>query len=106
MKRNRITALALGVILVVAKWGIDQSTNPVAGPLEGTWEIVSVHREGNADLAQVGARLVFTGNEVRRQAPLMLWTDEALRQTELNIALAPLIYWPVPTAIPHSQYVT
>ena len=109
MTRMRITALVLGAVLLAAKLGIDQSASPVAGPLEGTWQIVSVQREGQNETTHVGSRLVFLGNEVKLQAPLLLWNDEALRQPDLSIASSisssPLIYWPPYTALSSTQYV-
>ena len=35
--------------------------------LDGTWEIISVHRDGEADPVQVGALLTFANGEVRFQ---------------------------------------
>ncbi len=35
--------------------------------LDGTWEIISVHRDGNADPVQVGALLTFANGEVKFQ---------------------------------------
>jgi hypothetical protein len=33
--------------------------------LEGSWEITSVQRDGEPDRLQIGARLIFAGNEVK-----------------------------------------
>jgi hypothetical protein len=35
--------------------------------LDGTWEILSVHRDGEADPVQVGALLTFANGEVTFQ---------------------------------------
>jgi hypothetical protein len=35
--------------------------------LDGTWEILSVHRDGEVDPVQVGSLLTFTNGEVRFQ---------------------------------------
>jgi len=35
--------------------------------LDGTWEILSVHRDGEADPVQVGALLTFANGEVKFQ---------------------------------------
>lgn len=35
--------------------------------LDGTWEIISVHRDGEADPVQVGALLTFANGEVTFQ---------------------------------------
>jgi hypothetical protein len=57
-------------VLFAAAWffgfaGLGDLTNPLApDSLQGTWEILSVYRDGSPDPAQVGARLVFAGDKV------------------------------------------
>lgn len=43
-------------------------TAPDPTRLQGTWEVVSVERDGQPDPVQVGAHLTFAGNEVAFQA--------------------------------------
>ena len=55
--------------------GCDEEKNAYREPptmvaqsnLDGTWEILSVHRDGEADPVQVGALLTFANGEVRFQ---------------------------------------
>jgi hypothetical protein len=35
--------------------------------LDGTWEVISVHRDGKADPVQIGALLTFADGEVKFQ---------------------------------------
>jgi hypothetical protein len=66
MRRSRVTALVLGVLLIAARVASDQTpSNGDAARLQGSWEIVSVQRDGSADLLPVGSTLVFSGDEVR-----------------------------------------
>jgi hypothetical protein len=45
--------------------------------LDGTWEVLSVHRDGELDPFQVGAKLTFTNGEVKLQptAPQLDFSD-------------------------------
>ena len=43
--------------------------------LEGSWEVTSVQRDGEADPMQIGARLTFTGNEVKFQPTVLDFVD-------------------------------
>jgi hypothetical protein len=68
MTRTRITAVVLVAAILACKWSLDKSAgHPIAGPLEGTWEITSVEREGVADRSQIGSHLTFTGSKVTLQ---------------------------------------
>ena len=69
MKRTRITAVVLVAVILASKWGLDQSAaHQITGPLEGTWEITSVQREGVADPRHVSSHLIFTGSGVTLQS--------------------------------------
>jgi hypothetical protein len=46
-----------------------------AQALEGSWEIVSVERDGENDAQQVGARLTFRGNAVTFQPKVVSFGD-------------------------------
>ena len=75
---SRIQLVVLGVALVLLIGC--RSSNPPAGeaeaePLEGSWEVTSVQRDGEPDLLQVGARLTFTGNEVQFQPKAVQFAD-------------------------------
>ena len=65
MPRIRLAALAFAVALLPG--GIAHDKPAFSTDLEriqGTWEIVSVHRAGQPDPLQIGEHLTFSGNEV------------------------------------------
>lgn len=45
--------------------------------LQGSWEVVSVERSGENDPWQVGAILIFAGDEVRLESQLLLVHNDA-----------------------------
>jgi len=66
----RIPSAAFGFALTLLAGCINRhSTTPTLNPevLAGAWEVTSVQRDGEPDPLQVGARLTFTGNEVKFQ---------------------------------------
>ena len=68
MPRFPLAALGFTLTLLVGCMNRD-STTAILDPdvLAGAWEITSVQRDGEPDPLQVGARLTFTGNEVKFQ---------------------------------------
>lgn len=78
MPHIRWAALGLAVALLAAR---DQDStrifrgNPAASAIEGTWEIVSVHRDGEADPVQVGAHLIFDNAQVTFQPNARQFND-------------------------------
>jgi len=48
---------------------VEPNNQPMAphSELDGTWEILSVHRDGVLDPVQVGAKLTFANEEVKFQ---------------------------------------
>ncbi len=68
MQHIRWVALGLALVLLAAR---DQDSSgafhgrPIE--IEGTWEIVAVYRDGQADPSQVGAQLTFANGEVQFQ---------------------------------------
>jgi hypothetical protein len=69
MTRARFTSITLFAILLAGKCSIDYV---VAGlealPLQGSWQITSVQREGVADPSHVGSHLKFDGNKLTLQS--------------------------------------
>jgi hypothetical protein len=70
MPHIRWAALGLALALLAAR---DQDSTlfhgqsparPVPSEIEGIWEVVSVHRNGEADPVQVGAHLTFANGKV------------------------------------------
>jgi len=76
---SRIRLLVLGMVVLLIGWR--SSHQPADGgeanPLEGSWEVTSVQRDGEPDLLQVGAQLTFTGTEVQFQ-PKTVQIDDGL----------------------------
>ncbi len=62
MSRARILALLVVAVVLSANGGPIALSD--AERLQGTWTIVSVHRDGEIDPAQVGAPMTFAGNAV------------------------------------------
>jgi hypothetical protein len=64
----RLTTLGFVAFFLASKW--DNLPHPDTKKLQGTWEIVSVEREGSPDPSPVGYTLRFIGNEAHFQVPL------------------------------------
>jgi hypothetical protein len=64
----RLTTLGFVAFLLASKWG--NLPHMDTKKLQGTWEIVSVEREGSPDPSPVGYTLKFIGNEAHFQVPL------------------------------------
>ena len=65
MPRTRWAAHLLAAALLAAGWrGAQPAAPPAAGPLEGTWVIESVQRDGEPDPAQAGGSMTFAGGAV------------------------------------------
>ena len=88
MLRMRITTLVLATLFLASKWGFEElASSTHAGPLEGTWQITSVQRDGKADETHVGSRLTFDVDEVRLQTRPWFGSeliDSDLTASELN----------------------
>ena len=72
MRLIRWTVLGIGLALLGGcnqdKTSYRQSLTMVPHwELDGTWEILSVHRDGEPDPVQIGATLTFTNGEVKFQ---------------------------------------
>jgi len=82
MRLIRLTVLGLTLALI---GGSIQNPTPSRyslmtvphSELDGTWEVLSVHRDGELDPFQVGAKLTFTNGEVKLQptAPQLDFSD-------------------------------
>lgn len=76
MYRIRSAILGFAVALLMGSMGSDQPVpDKKAESLEGTWEITSVQRDGEADSTQVGSLLTFTRTEVAFQPKVVLIDD-------------------------------
>jgi hypothetical protein len=64
----RLTTLGFVAFFLASKWG--NLPHPDTKIFQGTWEIVSVEREGSPDPSPVGYTLRFIGNEAHFQVPL------------------------------------
>jgi len=64
---TRLAILGIVVTSLVSAQRSRQIVDSQAPSPEGTWEIILVVREGDADPTQKGAKMVFTGNEVKFQ---------------------------------------
>lgn len=65
MPRIRWSAHLLAAALLAAPWaGRQLAAPPAAEPLDGTWVIASVQKDGAADPAQVGGTLTFADGSV------------------------------------------
>ncbi len=68
MPRIPLTALGFTLALLAGCTNRDSTTAALyPDVLAGAWEVTSVQRDGEPDPLQVGARLTFTGNEVKFQ---------------------------------------
>jgi hypothetical protein len=70
MRLMRWTVLGLSFIFLGC--GVQNTTSQQQSPtmvprteLDGTWEILSVYRDGEFDPVQVGAKLIFANGEVK-----------------------------------------
>jgi hypothetical protein len=61
MLQIRWVALSLALVLLAAR---DQASSAVSDEIEGTWEILSVYRDGEADPLQEGTHLTFANGRV------------------------------------------
>ena len=76
MPRIRWAAHLLAVTLLAAPWGARHLAAPkAAGPLEGTWFIVSVPRDGEPDPAQIGGSMTFAGGAVTFRPAVVQFSD-------------------------------
>jgi hypothetical protein len=65
MSRNRFALLGvLAALLTGCNGGGHNAGDRKPEPLEGSWEIVSVQRDGQPDALQVGARITFLADTV------------------------------------------
>ena len=63
---SRIWSAIVGVALLIGCRSSDQAAALGEAPsVEGSWEVTSVQRDGELDPVQVGARMTFTGDEVK-----------------------------------------
>ena len=74
--RWTIAGIALALIVGSDQASRHQTQTTAIPQLDGTWEIISVHRDGKADPVQVGALLAFANGEVKFQPNI--------RQVNLN----------------------
>ncbi len=65
--RWTIAGIALALIVGSYQASRHEVSTTAISELDGTWEILSVDRDGEADPIQVGARLTFTNGEVKFQ---------------------------------------
>jgi hypothetical protein len=66
MLRTRLVLFSLGLAAATLAAGAtgEAYTRPDRDRVQGTWEVLSVHRDGVADPAQVGALVTFAGDQV------------------------------------------
>ena len=65
MLRFRLAALVLVAALLAGKGDGDiPAVNSDWKQIQGAWAILSVHRDGEFDSLQVGAHMMFAGDEV------------------------------------------
>jgi hypothetical protein len=78
MSRIRLSFLGFAAALLA---GCPGSRPPAADgqveSLEGTWEVISVQRDGEPDPLPVGGRVTFTGAEVTFQPKVVQVVDWA-----------------------------
>jgi hypothetical protein len=73
MSRIRLAILGVAAALLIGG-SSNQPAGWEAAWLQGSWEITSVERDGEWDL-QVGARMTFTGNEVKFEPKAVQFVD-------------------------------
>lgn len=65
MLQSRLAVLTLAATLLGGIWvGPPSAVHPDGGQLQGTWQITSVLRDGEPDRLQIGAFMMFSGDEV------------------------------------------
>jgi hypothetical protein len=76
---SRIRWVLLGVALTLpGGCSSDQAaTGGKPEPLDGSWVVTSVQREGKPDPLQVGAKVTFLGNQVTFQPKVAHFVDGA-----------------------------
>jgi hypothetical protein len=76
MSRIQLAVLGVAVALLI---GCRSSNQPADGreaeSLQGSWEVTSVQRDREPDWLQVGAQMIFTGNEVKFQPKAVQFVD-------------------------------
>jgi hypothetical protein len=78
MPRIRWAAHLLAAALLAVGWrGVQPAAPPAAGPLEGTWVIDSVLRDGEPDPAQAGGTMTFTGGAVLARPAAVRFSSSA-----------------------------
>jgi hypothetical protein len=79
MARTRWAAHVLAAALLAVHWAGRQPATPPApestGPLEGTWVIESVERDGQSDPAQVGAAMTFADGSLTFLPKVVQFSD-------------------------------
>ena len=76
MSRMRLAVLGVAVASLTWCRSGDQPTDGrETERLQGSWEVISVQRDGDQDPMQVGAQMTFTGNEVTFQPKAAQFVD-------------------------------
>ena len=77
MSRIRLAVLGIAVgLLIGCRSGNQPADGGDAESLEGSsWEVTSVQRDREPDWLQVGAQMIFTGNEVKFQPKAVQFVD-------------------------------
>jgi hypothetical protein len=76
MHRLRLASLGFLTAVLAGCFASNQPpANREAERLEGTWEITSVQRNGEAESRQIGAPLTFAGDKVKFQPKEIEFTD-------------------------------
>jgi hypothetical protein len=74
--RTRWAAHVLAAALLAVHWaGRQPATPPTPGPLEGTWVIASVERDGEPDPAQVGGTMTFADGSLTLLPKVVQFSD-------------------------------
>jgi hypothetical protein len=85
MSRTRLATFGLFLAILSGCSRSDQyASDAEATDLQGTWEITSVQRNGEADPGPVGAHLVFAGNRVQFALGRMKLQKPAPQQAYLS----------------------
>jgi hypothetical protein len=73
---SRLWLAILGVAVLIGCRSSDQTADLGEAPsLEGSWEVTSVQRDRELDPLQVGAQMIFTGNEVKFEPKAVQFVD-------------------------------
>ena len=76
MLRTRLAAFGVFMVLAAGRYALGYPAPPPdAGQLQGTWQVVSVERDGQADAGQVGSLVTFAGDGATFQ-PRSLWLGD------------------------------